>query len=308
MESGKMFVLAAQLRFHVEHRMQVLGMFHVKHRAQGAMRRAKPGYGGSGGGLAAIMAVALVLACPSQGLAKAGQAGPNPDLRPQLVDHADNFAAGGTATRDFVYRWPAAVAAIPALAAQLAAEREQLLADQKSEWEASLKEFAGEDCAGCMTRDFQKTWQVVTNLPRFLSLSVDVYEYSGGAHGNYYTDALVWDRQAKAPIMPEDMFRSPAALQDALGAQWCKALKAERAKRLGPDFTDDGFFPCPPVSDLAVLLGSSDKRRFNRIGLIASPYVAGSYAEGSYEVTLPVTAKVLAAVKPEYAAAFARAK
>jgi hypothetical protein len=54
-----------------------------------------------------------------------------------------------------------------------------------------------------------------------------------------------------------------------------------------------------------VLLGSSNKRRFNRIGLIASPYVAGSYAEGQYEVTLPVTPKVLAAVKPEYKAAFA---
>ncbi|MEO0056797.1 MAG: hypothetical protein RIT17_233, partial [Pseudomonadota bacterium] len=34
----------------------------------------------------------------------------------------------------------------------------------------------------------------------------------------------------------------------------------------------------------------------------------GSYAEGPYEVTLPVTQAVLAAVKPEYKAAFALAK
>jgi hypothetical protein len=57
-----------------------------------------------------------------------------------------------------------------------------------------------------------------------------------------------------------------------------------------------------------VLLGSSDKQRFNRIGLIAAPYVAGSYAEGPYEITLPVTPAVLAAVKPEYKAAFATPK
>jgi hypothetical protein len=241
--------------------------------------------------------------------ANAGQTAPKRPQQVHVIDHEAKGEGETAPTRDFAYRWPAEVTAIAPLAARLAAEREQLLADQKSEWRASLEEFAGQDCAGCMTRDFQKTWEVVTNLPRFLSLSVDVYEYSGGAHGNYYTDALVWDRQAKAPVMPEDMFRSPAALQDALGAEWCKALKAERIKRLGAETSqmieDDGIFPCPPVSDLAVLLGSSNKRRFNRIGLIASPYVAGSYAEGPYEVTLPVTPKVLAAVKPEYKAAFA---
>lgn len=292
--------------------MKMAGMFHVKHAPHSAKHRAKRGYARSGRGLAAIMAAVLACAAPGAGLAQsvptAGQVAPKPDLRARLVDHEGT----GNTTRDFVYRWPAAVSAIPALAAQLAAERERLLAEQKGEWQASLKEFAGEDCGGCTIRDFQKTWKVVTNLPRFLSLSVEVYEYTGGAHGNYYTDALVWDRQAKAAVMPEDMFRSPAALQDALGAEWCKGLNAERIKRMGAETSqmieDDGIFPCPPIADLAVLLGSSNRRRFNRIGLIAAPYVAGSYAEGQYEVTLPVTAKVLAAVKPEYAAAFATAK
>ena len=47
---------------------------------------------------------------------------------------------------------------------------------------------------------------------------------------------------------------------------------------------------------------------FDRVGLIADPYVAGSYAEGSYELTFPVTAELLAAVRPEYKAAFALGK
>jgi len=223
---------------------------------------------------------------------------------PQEVAFTDN-AKQGEATRDFAYTWPAAVSAIPQLARRLAGERDRLLAEQKVEWAGALKEFAGEDCGGCVTRDFAKTWQVVANLPRFLSLSASFSAYTGGAHGNYGTAALVWDRSAKRAFDPKTMFRSPAALQEALGPAWCKALKAERQKRLGESYTDDGFFACPPVKDLALLLGSSDRKRFNRIGLIADPYVAGSYAEGQYEVTLPVTAQVLAAVKPAYRSAFA---
>jgi hypothetical protein len=148
---------------------------------------------------------------------------------------------------------------------------------------------------------------VVADLPRFLSLSASFYEYSGGAHGNGAYDALVWDRRARAAIDPKAMF-NPAALQQALGAQWCARLKAERKERLGENYSDDSVFPCPAIKDLTVLVGSSDKRAFNRIGLLAAPYVAGSYAEGSYEVTLPVTAQVIAAVRPQYKAAFAPGK
>jgi hypothetical protein len=67
----------------------------------------------------------------------------------------------------------------------------------------------------------------------------------------------------------------------------------------------DSFDDCLAPSDVTVLLGSSNKQQFNRIGLIADPYAAGPYAEGSYEVTLPVTPALLKAVKPEYRAAFA---
>jgi hypothetical protein len=230
-----------------------------------------------------------------------------PTPAPAKVDFTDN-ADKGEAKRGFAYSWPAAVSAIPELAARFTAERDKLLADQKADWDDALKEFAGEDCVGCVNRSYEKAWDVVADLPRFLSLSAAWNEYSGGAHGNYAWDALVWDREAKQAFAPETMFTSQGALQAALGDSWCKALKAERGKRLGADYDDDGGFPCPPIADLTVLPGSSDRQSFNRIGLIAAPYVAGSYAEGSYEVTLPVTPKLLAAVKPEYRAAFALGK
>lgn len=223
------------------------------------------------------------------------------------VAFADN-AEQGEAVREFAYAWPAQAAAVPALAERFTAERDAALAEQKSDWDAALKEFAGEDCVACVNRSYDKTWQVVADLPRFLSLSASIYVYTGGAHGNGNFDALVWDREARAAFDPKAMFRSPEALQAALGDAWCAALKVERAERLGPDYADDGFFACPPIADLVVIPGSAGKTAFDRIGLLAAPYVAGSYAEGSYEETLPVTQKVIDAVKPEYRSAFALGK
>ncbi len=62
---------------------------------------------------------------------------------------------------------------------------------------------------------------------------------------------------------------------------------------------------CPSIKELTLLLGSTNGRAIDRIGLIADPYVAGSYAEGTYEVTLPVTPAILKTVKPAYRSAFA---
>ena len=54
----------------------------------------------------------------------------------------------------------------------------------------------------------------------------------------------------------------PADLMAAMSGQ----MKAERIKRMGAETSqvieDDGIFPCPPIADLAVLLGSSNRRRF----------------------------------------------
>jgi len=307
-------------------------MFHVKHQA-------RPGKQGSGAGLArasaypgwtggrlmqasAMAMLGLMLAgCSAPGdVADASGAEPiaadpaqapvppvPPAPAPEKTDFTDN-ASKGEAKREFAYSWPAEVSAIPALTERFTTERDRLLAEQKADWDGALREFQGSDCIACINRGFEKTWEVVADLPRFLSLSASFYAYTGGAHGNSAYDALVWDREAQAALDPKSMFRSPSALQDALGASWCKALKTERIARLGENYSEDSIFTCPPLADLTVLVGSSDKQSFDRIGLIAAPYVAGSYAEGAYEATLPVNAAVLAAIKPEYRAVFARAK
>lgn len=258
---------------------------------------------------AGLTAAAMLAACSANA---EGEAPVAPDPIAAASEPADaqavifeNNELRGEYSREFKYNWPAQVTAVVELVARFTTERDAALAEQKQDFEDSLREFEGSDCIGCINRSFEKVWSVVTDLPRFLSLSASIYFYTGGAHGNAGYDALLWDREARAVLSAEDLFENPAALQNALGDAWCKGLARERKQRLGEDYSEDGFFACPDVSELTVLAGSSDGQTFNRIGLIAAPYVAGSYAEGTYEVTLPVSAKVIEAVKPEYRAYFA---
>ena len=131
----------------------------------------------------------------------------------------------------------------------------------------------------------------------------------GGAHGIYGRTGHVWDREAERLLDPAAMF-DVAALERAVRDPYCDRLTRERRDRhreaIGEDIAAEDLFPeCPPLEDLSLILGSAGGERFDRIGLYAGPYVAGSYAEGAYEITLPVTAAVLDAVKPGYRPHFA---
>jgi len=54
-----------------------------------------------------------------------------------------------------------------------------------------------------------------------------------------------------------------------------------------------------------VLLSDEDKNgRFDHIKVIADQYVAGPYAEGPYEILLPITAAMIERVKPDYRSSF----
>lgn len=255
------------------------------------------------GKISALAAALLVAGCnanETRGAAsppKAGAAGMPTAF--EAIIFEDNETRGESA-REFAYNWPVRVSAIPDLAALFTTVRDQALAEQKAEFEDALREFAGSDCIACTNRSYAMEWAVVADLPRFLSLSASLYVYAGGAHGNGTYDDLVWDREAEKPMKAGDFFTSLATMQDALGAAWCAALKIERTERLGAEYVGDDAFSCPDIAQLNVLLGSSGGKAFDRVELLAAPYVAGSYAEGGYEAALPVTRQVLQAVKSEY--------
>ncbi len=234
----------------------------------------------------------------------AGSTPPPPAAPPQhrLQPHV----AVKTAAYEFESDYPARAVAIPALAAFFETERARIRAEFVKDAADGARE-AKQDGRSFNPYDLMLDWKIVTETPRFLSFSGSNWSYSGGAHGNGGTDSLVWDKAARARIKPIDIFVSAAALWSAIRAPYCRALDADRAERRSAPVkkSDDPFDRCPQLKDLTLLLGSTNRKAIDRIGLIADQYVAGSYAEGPYEITLPVTAAVIAAVKPGYRAAFA---
>ncbi len=207
---------------------------------------------------------------------------------------------------EFSYSWPAAADAQPALRARLAADEAAQRATLKHDAEQGQKDAARDKYPFHAFGHWQE-WQVVADLPDWLSLSSLVGNDSGGAHPNYGYATILWDKRAGQARNALDLFTARAALMGAIHADFCKALDAQRTKKRGGHASlggDSGFDACVDPLAQTVILGSRGKKAFDRIGFLIAPYEAGPYAEGSYEVTLPVTPAVLAAVKPEWRGAF----
>lgn len=271
--------------------------------------------------LAVIVAgLGLMLACSSPEEMGEGIAGTQGESAQETLERrvaADAKAAefvdneevenGG---REFSYAWPAQVSAIPALVTVLESRRDAALAEQKTYWDESL-ESCPPDSVACRNASFDLEWQVVADLENYLSLSSGFSSYSGGAHGIYGRGSLVWDRTRDVAIEAVDLFVSPAALDAAIGEAACDALNREREKRRGAPVNveaDDWFNQCVSMEETVLFIGSSNGKTFDRLGVYYGPYVAGSYAEGDFEFTLPVTQAVLEAVKSEYREAFVAAR
>jgi hypothetical protein len=207
---------------------------------------------------------------------------------------------------EFSYSYPAKVAAIPDLKVLL----DKRLDAARAELEASAKKDQAEAAkSGYPYRAHSSgtTWKVVTDLPRWLSLSAELYDYSGGAHGMTFYNSLLWDREQNLARDPADLFISKAALSSVLREPFCAALDKERAKRRGAPVnrtSGDQFDECIDPVEHTIILGSSNGRTFDRIGVLVEPYAAGAYAEGTFDITIPVTDRIMGSVKPVYAGEF----
>lgn len=149
-------------------------------------------------------------------------------------------------------------------------------------------------------------WQVLATLPRLISLSARVRKDTGGNHADFGFQTLLWGREPGGAGKPLDVLAMFAS-QRAFYAAIRRALLHERERRgEAPIYPHRALSAeCIGLASAALISGSTDHRHFNRVGLWVAPYLAGSFYDGSYEVTIPVTAAVLAAVKPHDAADFA---
>ncbi len=231
---------------------------------------------------------------------------PTPSPTPSVASNGARSVAEETDDFLFEYSYPAEAGVIPELATLLdlwlAQRREELARDS-----AEARREARSNGFPYNKHSYTAEWKIVAELPDWLSLSADVATYTGGAHGNYWVQGLVWDKKNEDAFDAKQFFTSPAALYEAVEERFCDGLDRERSKRREipvEEFPDDPFAECPDIDELEVLVGSSNRRTFNRLTLYAGPYVAGPYVEGAYEVNVNVDAAVLETIKPEYREAF----
>ena len=67
---------------------------------------------------------------------------------------------------------------------------------------------------------------------------------------------------------------------------------------------DDDFTQCIDPMEQVLVPTSKDGKLIDGLTVVVGPYSAGPYAEGSYEVALPVDAAMRDAIKPDYRDAF----
>lgn len=155
--------------------------------------------------------------------------------------------------------------------------------------------------------DLSKTWSLTADTPRLLSMTAEISTFTGGAHGNQGFAVIIWDKRAGSEIEIDSLFKSRAALEAAVRERYCTRLNTERSERRGeqvPLDSVDSFDACPPFSDLQIALFSGSGETIERIVFLAAPYVAGPYAEGSYEISLEVDDAVRQALDPAWRDAF----
>lgn len=210
-------------------------------------------------------------------------------------------ATDKTALLDYSYSYPAQAAAIPALVEKFARDADRAKAD-------ALK-MAKDDSDAAKSSGFpfhahelQTGWSVTADTPRFLALQSESYVYSGGAHGMTAYDTLLWDKARKRETSVKAVMTSPEAFRTAIRDRFCAELDRQRAKKRGEPVKrgDDDFTKCIDPMEQVLALTSKDGKLIDNVTVVVGPYNAGPYAEGSYEVPVPVDAATYKAIKAEY--------
>jgi hypothetical protein len=206
---------------------------------------------------------------------------------------------------DFEYSWPEAITPEPQLVALLQDDLSKNY-DEATNTARENKVLMEQNNGSFHQNSFTRAWALEGETPLLYSLVSKTDTFTGGAHPNHTSSALLWDRSTDGKIELADLFQPSNGLENAVRASYCKLLDAERLKRRQGEKLDGEFGACPAFKELTIApAGARGAGPLNSLKIIADPYVAGPYSEGDYEISVPVTADLIAALKPEYRGDFA---
>ena len=147
----------------------------------------------------------------------------------------------------------------------------------------------------------RETWSITAVTPHLISLRGNWFADTGGAHPNHGSEVKLWDRDHGQFILPAELFKPDADFADQ-DKRLCAAVTKAKQARMGPN--PPGRWSCPEWADAHfVLIPSSQPYRIGGLMFLFDPYVIGAYAEGDYEVLIPL-ADFQAKLNPAWASQF----
>lgn len=198
------------------------------------------------------------------------------------------------------WRWRAA----PELATQpslLRALRSEAQREAARATRGAIADAASAKKAGFPFRPYEyiTDWSLAADTPRLLALAAESYSYTGGAHGNTGYAVRIWDKTAKRSIPFSALFSDWPRARKLLEPPYCKVLAEEQRRRTGAQPLNE-MNACPKLSEQPILPFAGLARSAMQFRVLLGPYVAGSYAEGSYKIDATWPESVKALVKPAY--------
>lgn len=137
-------------------------------------------------------------------------------------------------------------------------------------------------------------WRDIAHAGGYVSVLGRASEYRGGAHPADLIDGRLLNVSDGDALEIRQLMKRPWP-SPAFTIAVCEALKAAKRERIGQETVLDAPIVCAgPRNNLnladATLIPaeSTEADRFGGLHVLYAPYVVGSYAEGGYDLTIPV--------------------
>jgi hypothetical protein len=141
----------------------------------------------------------------------------------------------------------------------------------------------------------EEVYTIDASTPELLAMAVRQVQQAGGAGTTWSVGSLIWDRRGGRLINFEELFEEAEAGQALVNARFCPALREARDAALGGRHED-----CPDLYFARLIAGADG--RIARLHLGFDPI--DGLDEGQFDVEVPVTTEIIAALRRPFRSAF----
>ena len=182
---------------------------------------------------------------------------------------------------------PRGIDRYPELHAKLYSDGKQQLMDFTKTAAGDRARYALKGVKQAQPYERRVVWTITAVTPDLISLRDAWFDDTGGAHPNHGSEVLLWDRTRNEPVLKSELFK-PDIDTAGLDERLCQGVTRAKEARLGPSAPKS--WTCPKWSDAkAVLTPSTRPYRVGGLMFLFDPYTIGAYAEGDYEVLIPLS-------------------